>query len=123
MKSKNIVKKEPLFIKSFRLAKSNPNKTGLMILFDAMFLVSFFGLQILATNFSQSIAVFTTSASAFVFIILSLIYYLIVLFVYSFFKYSLLDFIKSLFEMSEIRKISEHAQKPLVFDETIFSFK
>ena len=67
-----------------------------MVLFDAMFLVSFFGLQILATNFSQSIAVFATSAI--IFIILSLIYYLIVLFVFSFFKYSILDFIKSLFE-------------------------
>ena len=98
MKSKNIVKKEPLFVKSFKLAKSNPNKAGLMVLFDAMFLVSFFGLQILATNFSQSIAVFATSASIFIFIVFSLIYYLIVLFVFSFFKYSILDFIKSLFE-------------------------
>ena len=33
--------------------------------------------------------------------VLSLIYYLIILFAYSFFKYSILDFIKSLFEKTE----------------------
>lgn len=104
MKSKDVAKKEkkePLFAKSFRLAKSNPSKAGLMVLFDAMFLASFFGLQMLFKNFSQSISVFTVPASAFVFIIFTLVYYLIVLFVYSFFKYSLLDFIKSLFEKAE----------------------
>lgn len=105
MKSKDIAKKEkkePLFAKSFRLAKSNPNKAGLMVLFDAMFLASFFGLQILAKNFSQSMPVFTPPASAVIFIVFSLIYYYsIVLFVYSFFKYSILDFIKSLFEKTE----------------------
>ena len=101
MKFKKIIKNEPLFIKSFNLAKSNPNKTGLMILFDALFLVSAFVLKTLSDYFSQSLVAEKTLASAIIFIILSLIYYLIILFGYSFFKYCILDFIKSLFELAE----------------------
>ena len=96
-----IEKKESLFIKSFKLAKSNPNKTGLMILFDALFLVSIFALNALATYFAQSLAAPTILSSALVFISFSLIYYLIALFAYSFFKYSVLDCINSLFEKTE----------------------
>ena len=96
-----IERKESLFIKSFRLAKSNPNKTGLMILFDVLFLVSIFALNALATYFAQSLVVPSTLSSAFVLIAFSLIYYLIALFAYSFFKYSVLDCIKSLFEKAE----------------------
>ena len=96
-----IEKKESLFIKSFKLAKSNPNKTGLMILFDALFLVSIFALNALATYFAQSLAAPTILSSALVFIAFSLIYYLIALFAYSFFKYSVLDCINSLFEKTE----------------------
>lgn len=95
------LKKELLLVKSLNLAKSNPSKTGLMILFDVLFLVSVFGLQTLSKYFAQSLIVPQTLASAFVFIVFSLIYYLIILFVYSFFKYSILDFIKSLFEKTE----------------------
>ena len=101
MKIKDIQKRELLFIKSFNLAKSNPNKTGLMILFDILFLVSFLGLQTLSQYFAQSIAIPTTVSSVLVFLIFSLIYYLMVLFAYSFFKYSILDFIKSLFQSTE----------------------
>ncbi len=101
----NVTKIEPLFFKSFKLAKSSPNKVGLMVLFDLMFLVSIFALYRLSNYFAQSIFVPTSFASFMVFFILSLIYYLIVLFVYSFFKYSILDFIKSM------------------FDKTTFSFK
>ncbi len=101
MKLKNIVKRESLFIKCFNLAKSNPNKTGLIILFDVLFLVSILGLYNLFNYFAQSLALPTTLASAIIFIIFSLIYYLIILFAYSFFKYSILDFIKSLFERTE----------------------
>lgn len=94
------LKKEPLFIKTFNLLKSSPSKFGLMVLFDALFLVSLFGLNILFNYVSQiffgSIAM--TFGYAIIFLVFSLVYYLIVLFVYSFFKYCVLDFIKSLFE-------------------------
>lgn len=104
MKLKSI-KKELLFIKSFKLLKSNLNKTGLMILFDVLFIVSAFGLQTLFKYFAQSlnisIAIPKTTATAFIYIAFSLIYYLIVLFAYSFFKYCVLDFIRSLFERAE----------------------
>lgn len=95
---KKIIKKEFLFLKSFHLAKSNLSKTGLMVLFDVLFLIAVFGLQNLIQYFAQSLALPKTIASAITFIIFSLIYYLILLFIYSFFKYCILDFIKSLSE-------------------------
>jgi len=112
MKSKNISKKEfikkkvtpikeSLFLKSFHLAKSNPNKVGLMILFDVLFLVSLYGLQTLFQYFAKTLALPQNITSAFVFISLSLIFYLAVIFAYSFFKYSILDSLKSLFEATE----------------------
>lgn len=106
MKPKNIQKKstvtkESLFIKSFKLAKSNPSKTGLMILFDVLFLISIFALFRLSLFFSQGLAVPQTPSSIFIFIIFSLIYYLIVLFAYSFFKYCVLDSTKSLFDKTD----------------------
>src|SRR3989338_2665857 len=107
MKTKNIPKKtivirESLFIKSFKLAKSNPNKVGLMILFDLLFLFSVYALYRISLFFAQSLVVPQTLLSVSIFIIFSLIYYLTILFAYSFFKYIILDYIKSLFEKTEI---------------------
>jgi len=98
-----IEKKESLFIKNFKLAKSNPNKTGLMVLFDVLFLISVFALNKLVQYVAPALVgtIAPTLASAVLFIVFSLIYYLIALFAYSFFKYSILDFIKSLFEKTE----------------------
>ncbi|MDP3766331.1 MAG: hypothetical protein Q8R04_07505, partial [Nanoarchaeota archaeon] len=95
------VKAKPLFLKSLYLAKSNPNKTGLMILFDALFLISVFVLYRLSAYFAQSLFAAQTPAFVLISIAFSLIYYLILLFAYSFFKYGVLDFIKSLFEKTE----------------------
>ena len=109
MKIKKVMKEELLFIKSFKLAKSNLNKTGLIVLFDALFFISFvYILPILNLYINQNITPPETFSSnfiltAFILIImlLKLIYYLIILFVYSFFKYSILDFIKSLFSKTK----------------------
>ena len=68
-----------------------------MILFDAMFLASLFAMSKLGTYFAQLLFVPQPSASLYMLIILTLIYYLIILIAYSFFKYCVLDFIKSLF--------------------------
>ncbi len=94
-KKTNIIK-DSLFARSFILLKSNPYKAGLMVLFDAMFLISAFGLNILGNYFAQSLAVPASWVSSAVFIVFSLAYYLIVLLAYSFFKYGILDFISSL---------------------------
>ena len=104
MKTKKIIFKESLFARSFKLAKSNPNKTGLMILFDVLFLISIFALNKLTQYAAQILignAIAPILASAILFIVFSLIYYLIVLFAYSFFKYSILDYINSLFGKTE----------------------
>ena len=98
---KNIPKIYPLFIKSFKLAKSNPSKVGLMILFDALFLISFFAVYKLFKYYADSLALPKTVATGIIFIVFSLIYYLVVLFAYSFFKYSILESIKSLFDEAE----------------------
>ena len=99
MKLKNLFQNS-LFLNSFRLAKSNPGKFGMMVLFDALFLISFFMFQ----NFFKYLAPYLSVPqtpnniySVIATIVFSLIYYLSLLFIYSFFKYCLLDFIKSLF--------------------------
>lgn len=101
MKSKQITK-GILFLKSFILLKSNPNKAGLMILFDALFFaIIFYILPILNAYISQSFITpekFAAGSILAVYIVFSLIYYLVILFVYSFFKYCILGFIKSLFD-------------------------
>lgn len=99
---KTIAARESLFIKSFRLAKSNLNKTGLMVLFDALFFILLlYVFPILNQYIGQSIFVAPTVLSFYLFLFLSLIYYSMLLFVYSFFKYIVLDYIKSLFENTE----------------------
>ena len=96
--------KQWLSIKSLKILMGNPGRAGLMILFDALFLASFFGLQILFRYFSTQFQflVFPTSLTAFMlYIFLTLIYFLVILFTYSFFKYGVLDSIKSAFGRTE----------------------
>lgn len=99
-KKPNIIK-DSLFAKSFSLLKSNPNKAGMMVLFDAMFLVSVLALNILGNYLANGLAMPSAFASSVAFIVFSLAYYLIVLFAYSFFKYGVLNFIKSLSEKAD----------------------
>lgn len=101
MKARNIAITQPLFIKSFKLAKSNLGKIGLMVLFDLLFLGSSYALYNIGLFFAQNIALPQNSSIVLVFLALTLVYYLIVLFAYSFFKYSVLDAIKSLFDKTE----------------------
>ncbi len=96
------IKKEWIFVKSLKLAKSNTNIVGKIILFDLMFFVSFFALQRLFQYFSKNLFFPNQFSSAVVLILLSLVYYLVILLLYSFFKYNILEFIKSLFEKTQI---------------------
>lgn len=101
MKIKNIATTQPLFIKSFKLAKSNLGKIGLMILFDLLFLGSSYALYNIGLFFAQNIALPQNSSLVLIFLALTLVYYLIILFAYSLFKYSVLDAIKALFEKAD----------------------
>ena len=98
MKLKNFIR-DSLFARSLKLAKSNPGKIGVMILFDALFIISYFSLKKFFEYFSQTISL-ATSSSIFIFFALSSVYYLSILFMYSFFKYIILDYVKSLFGKS-----------------------
>ena len=93
--------KNSLFLKSLVLEKSNSSKIGLIVLFDAMFLISLFILQRLADYFAASLS-FQPSASIYVYMVFSLIYYLMVFSLYVIFKYIILNFIKSLFGRTQI---------------------
>src|SRR3989338_1747996 len=101
MKAKFSIIKDSLFFKSLKLARANPSKIGLMALFDFLFLVSAFMLYRLTGFFAPNIPIPKALSPIFVFLALSLIYYLVVLFAYSFFKYCLLDCVKSLFGNTE----------------------
>ena len=99
MKLKNFTR-DSFFLNSIKLIKLNPGKAALMVLFDASFILSYFSLKKLFEYFSQPLNP-VISSSIFAFFIFSSVYYLAILFVYSFFKYSLLDSVKSLFGKSE----------------------
>ena len=101
MQIKNVFKNS-LFARSFSLAKSNPSKIGLIVLFDISFLVSFYYvLPILARYFASNIAVSETASFLIIFNIFSLLHLFLILFVYSFFKYCVLDSIKSMFAKAD----------------------
>lgn len=101
MKIKILIKNS-LFAKSFNLAKSNPGKIGLMVLFDMSFLASFYYMLPFLLGYSASAILWPKSgAFVYVYLIADFIYKLLQIFVYSFFKYSMLDFIKSLFQKTE----------------------
>ena len=101
MKFKNILSSS-LFLKSIRLAKSNPGKIGLMVLFDVSFFVSFYYVfPLLARYLAENINPPQTLFFLILSFVLSALYALLVLFFYSFFKYGVLDFINSLFAKSE----------------------
>src|SRR3989344_3329470 len=72
----------------------------MMALFDFLFVVSFLTLKRLFDFLAGEFPLPTTSGALYTFIIFSLVYYLIVLFAYSFFKYGILHFIKSLYAKS-----------------------
>ena len=93
--------KESLFLRNLKLAKSNPNKIGLMILFDVLFLISVYALYTLSLFFAQTIFIEKSLSTIFIFLIFSLTYYLIIIFAYSFFKFMILDLIKSLFDITK----------------------
>ena len=101
MKIKNLIKNS-LFIKSLNLAKSNPGKVGLIVLFDVSFLASFYYILRLLPGYSASAIIWPQSgAFIYAYLLLEFIYRLLQIFVYSFFKYSILDFIKSMFQKTE----------------------
>src|SRR3989344_9680116 len=96
-----ILIKNSLFIKSLGLAKSNPGKTGLMVLFDALFVVSLLSLKALLSYLDAVIGAPISWEAFFIQLVFFFTYYLIVLFIYSFFEYIILDFVKSLLEKTE----------------------
>src|SRR3989344_3495198 len=96
MKLQNIFKNS-LFLQSLRIAASNYGKIGMVVLFDAMFLVSFFIMQKLSSYLAAIMLPYIGFSPIFFLILLSAIYYLFALLIYSFFKLNVLDYIKSTF--------------------------
>ena len=93
------LKKDWMFLKSFRLAKANLGNVGLIILFDLLFFVSFFYVFPYFGNYlAGNLTVSQTVSFAITLIVLNIIYKLLTLFAYSFFKYCILDSVKSMFQ-------------------------
>lgn len=100
MKIKSLITNS-LFFKSARLARQNPGKIVLMVLFDVLFLASAFVLHILFAYIAKSLYLPQAESSFYISLTLTLIYYLTLLSVYSFFKYSTLSFVKSMFSKTK----------------------
>ncbi len=94
------------FFVSFKLVKLNPGKTGLIILFDILFAISIFLFMQLSKYFLNVILNPLINApknfALVIIIVLSFVYYSLILLIYSFFKYCILDYIKSLVSKTKI---------------------
>lgn len=99
MKLKSFIQ-DSLFLQSWRTAKSNLSISGMIVLFDLMFLVSFLTMQKLSSYSAQAVVPYANLNPLLLMFVLSSLYYLVVLFVYSIFKFSVLGFIKSIFAKS-----------------------
>ena len=89
--------KESYFVKTWGLIKKNPKNSLLIILFDVLFLASVSVLYgLISSLISEDIE--ATKAIMLVYLVLILLYYLGLVFLYSFFKYLVLNSIKSFFE-------------------------
>src|SRR3989344_5427747 len=87
------------FSESLRLAKSDVGKSGLMMLFDASFFASFYYIiPLLFGYIASKITPSQTQTFLFLVLLISIGYFLLMIFVYSFFKYSLLEIVRSLFQ-------------------------
>jgi len=84
-------------VKSLKLSKSKPSLLGLMILFDFLMIVLGFILFQFSSVFAGSLYLPQNITALFVYIGLTLLYILLVLFIYSFFKFSILRTIGSFF--------------------------
>lgn len=84
---------EKIFLEVLRKIKSNPSLFFCMLLFDAMFLLSIYSANKIVGVFSEGRIILPIYALAYM-----AVYFLIFVALYSFFKYSILHFIKSMFE-------------------------
>ena len=100
MKFQNIAKNS-LTLQSYKIAVSNYPKLGMMALFDAMFVISFFIVQKLANYLGTAIVPYISFSQIFFLFALSAIYYLAVLFIYSFFKFNVLEYARPAAEKSQ----------------------
>ncbi|MDO8741190.1 MAG: hypothetical protein Q7J54_06490 [Candidatus Woesearchaeota archaeon] len=89
--------KKTLFLEVFRKIKPAPSLFFYMLLFDAMFLLSIYSANKIVGVFSEGRIILPIYALAYM-----LLYFLIFAALYSFFKYSILHFIKSMFEKSDL---------------------
>ncbi|MEK6942841.1 MAG: hypothetical protein AABX00_02155 [Nanoarchaeota archaeon] len=87
------------FFESLRIAKANIGKSGLMLLFDVSFFASFYYIiPLLFEYIASKITPSQTQTFLFLVLLMSVGYLLLMTLVYSFFKYSLLEIVKSLFQ-------------------------
>lgn len=84
--------KKTLFLEVFRKIKSSPSLFFYMLLFDAMFLLSIYSANKIVGVFSEGRIILPIYALAYM-----LLYFLIFAAIYSFFKFFILHFIKSMF--------------------------
>ncbi len=93
--------RESHFAKTFGLMKDNPKNMLHIILFDILFLATMSVFYKLTEFFFLRTLPEISVTTTIIYLILTLMYYLALILIYSFFKYSILNSIKSLFKKTK----------------------
>lgn len=94
--------KESYFVKNLKLIKKSPKNIFHIILFDILFIAVLGIFTRLVEFFFLESPLETSAVTITIYLILTLLYYLALVFVCSFFKYLILNSIKSLFKKTEL---------------------
>ncbi|HLG23731.1 MAG TPA: hypothetical protein VI564_02260 [Candidatus Nanoarchaeia archaeon] len=92
-----------LFLSGAKSLFKNPGKLCLIVLFDLSFFLTFiFIMPNLAQFFAQGFLFLDESFISYVYFAMSVIYSLLMMFIYSFFKYGILEFIRSMHSKGQV---------------------
>jgi len=94
--------KESYFVKSLRLIRNNPKNIFHIILFDILFLAAMGIFTKLVEFFFLKTPLETSAVTITIYLVLILLYYLALVFIWTFFKYLVLNSIKSLFKKTKL---------------------
>ena len=99
MKFKTPISQIPL-LRACRITLSKLGNSGLIALLDTLFVASFYGIYILFKFLSGNLLAPVDTLSVLIYVASTMFYYIVLIFVYSFFKYTSISYVKNFFSSS-----------------------